>query len=100
MIRSASYMNEKVPIVIPYSSSLSAIYYYAGSIMYYLIYWASSPPATPRFSFPFFFTRQELHELFPFISDKFQGGVVYEDGSFNDSRMLIATLLTASMRKE
>jgi len=40
--------------------------------------------------------RSELHKFFPYISDKFTTGVVYEDGSFNDSRMIMAALLTAT----
>jgi glycerol-3-phosphate dehydrogenase len=37
-----------------------------------------------------------LQKFFPFLSDKYKTGIVYEDGSFNDSRMIIAALLTAT----
>lgn len=30
------------------------------------------------------------------MSDRYTTGVVYEDGSFNDSRMIMAALLTAT----
>lgn len=30
------------------------------------------------------------------MSDKYSTGIVYEDGAFNDSRMIITALLTAS----
>jgi hypothetical protein len=30
------------------------------------------------------------------MSDKYTTGVVYEDGAFNDSRMIMAALLTAT----
>lgn len=40
--------------------------------------------------------RSELQKFFPYLSDKFTRGVVYEDGSFNDARMVMAALLTAT----
>lgn len=44
--------------------------------------------------------QSELRRFFPYISDRFTTGVVYEDGSFNDSRMVIAALLTATEGNE
>jgi glycerol-3-phosphate dehydrogenase len=41
-----------------------------------------------------------VKDIFPYISDKYSGGVVYEDGRFNDSRMLIMTLLTCTLSPE
>lgn len=35
-------MNEKISFVIPSTSSFSSAYYYAGSVVYYLIYWFAS----------------------------------------------------------
>jgi glycerol-3-phosphate dehydrogenase len=41
-----------------------------------------------------------VREIFPYISDKYSGGVVYEDGRFNDARMLLMTLLTCTLSSE
>lgn len=72
------------------------MYYYAGSVIYYLIYHHYAPKDTIEFNFPTFMHKEELHKFFPYISDKFTTGVVYEDGSFNDARMVMAALLTAA----
>ncbi len=37
-----------------------------------------------------------MKESFPHMSPKFSMGVVYEDGSFNDARLLLTALLTAT----
>ena len=37
-----------------------------------------------------------MSQFFPYISEKYTTGIVYEDGAFNDSRMLFTALLTAS----
>ena len=77
-----------------------SIYYYIGSVFYYSIYWFWSPRGTTHFNFPYLLNRSELKNIFPYVSDKYSGGVVYEDGSFNDSRMVLVSLLTATLRKE
>lgn len=46
---------------------------------------------------PYFVNRQELTSIFPYLNPKYDIGVVYEDGSFNDSRLLLTALLTASL---
>jgi glycerol-3-phosphate dehydrogenase len=38
----------------------------------------------------------ELNKFFPYMSDKYLSGVVYEDGSFNDSRMALTAILTST----
>lgn len=100
MIRSASYMNDKISFVIPCTNSFWSAYYYLGSVVYYLIYWLYSPKNTVKFNFPYFLHRNELREYFPFMDDKYQSGVVYEDGSFNDSRMVLMSLLTTTLSKD
>ena len=100
MIRNASYMNDKVSFVIPCTNSFWSMYYYAGSLIYYMIYLATNLPGTPKFNSPYFLGRQDLRDMFPFMSDKYDGGVVYEDGCFNDSRMLLVAFLTSTLRKE
>jgi glycerol-3-phosphate dehydrogenase len=40
--------------------------------------------------------QSELRKFFPYMSDRYTTGVVYEDGSFNDARMVIAAILTAT----
>ena len=37
-----------------------------------------------------------MKQAFPHISPKYSIGVVYEDGSFNDARLLLTALLTAT----
>ena len=46
---------------------------------------------------PYFVNRQELTQIFPFISPKYNSGVVYQDGSFNDARLLVTAILTATV---
>ena len=41
--------------------------------------------------------RSELTEVFPYLNPKFTTGVVYEDGSFNDARLLLTAALTATV---
>jgi|LakMenEpi03Aug12_release.lakeMendotaPanAssembly.Ray.scaffolds.fasta_scaffold66107_2 hypothetical protein len=54
-------MNDKIPFVIPTTSSFASIYYYVGSVVYYLIYWfASEKKNTIKFNFPYFLHRGEL----------------------------------------
>lgn len=38
MIDSASHLTNKVPFVIPCTSSFHSFYYYIGSLVYYFIY--------------------------------------------------------------
>ena len=46
---------------------------------------------------PYFVNRLELTNIFPFMSGKYSSGVVYEDGSFNDARLLVTAILTATV---
>jgi glycerol-3-phosphate dehydrogenase len=65
--------------------------------MYYLIYQFYSEKNTVKFNFPYFLHYSEIRNIFPYISDKYSGGIVYEDGRFNDSRMALMTLLTCTL---
>ena len=100
MIRNANYMNEKIPFVIPCSNSFQSFYYYIGSVFYYAIYWFWCPKGTTHFNFPYFLDQFDLRGTFPFISEKYTGGVVYEDGCFNDARMVLISLLTTTLSKK
>ena len=96
MIDSASHLTNKFPCVIPCKNIFYGLYYYAGSLIYYLIYKWYSPKTATGFLPPYFLNRQELVEAFPHINPKYSLGVVYEDGSFNDSRLLLAAILTST----
>ena len=100
MIKNAKYMNEKKSFVIPCENMFQSFYYYVGSVFYYSIYWFWCPSGTTHFNFPYFLNRSDLKDIFPYISDKYTGGVVYEDGCFNDSRMVLTSLLTTTLKKE
>lgn len=97
MIDSAPHLTTKIPFVIPCTNIFKAAYYYVGSLVYYLIYYAYSPPTATTFRMPYFLSREELTSIFPHLNPKYDIGVVYEDGSFNDSRLLLTALLTASL---
>lgn len=97
MIDSAPHLTSKIPFVIPCTNIFKAAYYYVGSLVYYLIYYAYSPQTATSFRMPYFLSREELTSIFPYINPKYDIGVVYEDGSFNDSRLLLTALLTASL---
>ena len=60
MIRNAGYMNDKISFVIPCTNSFWSMYYYIGSVVYYMIYWFTNPKNTPQFSFPYFFHGNDL----------------------------------------
>ncbi len=96
MIKNAEYLTEKIPFVIPSTNIFKTMYYYAGSVVYYLIYYYYAPKDTTEFNFPTFMHKSELRKFFPYMSDRYTTGVVYEDGCFNDSRMVMAALLTAT----
>lgn len=96
MIDSAPHLTTKIPFVIPCSNILTASYYYVGSILYYLIYYSFAPKTKTAFNFPYLINREELKDIFPGMSPKYNHGVVYEDGSFNDARLLLSALLTAT----
>ena len=97
MIDSAPHLTTKLPFVIPCSNVFQAVYYYVGSVVYYLIYSLYSPVTPTAFRMPYFLSREELTNIFPYLNPRFDTGVVYEDGSFNDARLLLAALLTASL---
>jgi glycerol-3-phosphate dehydrogenase len=97
MIDSAPHLTTKLPFVIPCSNVFQAVYYYVGSVVYYLIYSLYSPVTPTAFRMPYFLSREELTNIFPYLNPRFDTGVVYEDGSFNDARMLLTALLTASL---
>lgn len=62
-----------------------------------MIYRFYSPVTPTSFKMPYFLNREELTTIFPHINPKYDMGVVYEDGSFNDARLLLTALLTASL---
>lgn len=99
MIENASYMNSKLKFVIPYSSLFEQFYYYSGTLAYHFITWLVSGNNKQglKFTFPYFLNQPELKAHFPFISNKYQGGIVFEDGQFNDAQMLISVLLTSTL---
>lgn len=97
MIDSASHLTAKIPIVIPCTNMFYSCYYYLGSLVYYLIYsWYSDHKGT-EFSMPYFMGRSDLTNIFPHLNPKFSSGVVYDDGSFNDARLLVTAILTATV---
>ena len=96
MVDSAPHLTTKIPFVIPCTDLFSATYFYIGSLFYYLIYAFYSPSTPTSFNMPYFVNRLELTSIFPHINPKYSMGVVYEDGSFNDARLLLTALLTAT----
>ena len=97
MIENATYMNKKLKFVIPYTTFFEQVYYYVGSVMYHMITWVVGQKGKTSFTFPYFLGQQDMQRLFPYVSNKYQGGIVFEDGQFNDAQMLIAILLTATI---
>lgn len=77
MIDSASHLTSKVPFVIPCTNLFYGLYYYIGSMVYYLIYEWFAPKNGTIFNAPYFLNRQELLEIFPHLNPKYSMGVVY-----------------------
>lgn len=57
MIDSAEHLTAKIPFVIPCTNVFSAVYYYVGSLMYYLIYHWFAPAGKTAFKMPYFMDR-------------------------------------------
>jgi glycerol-3-phosphate dehydrogenase len=57
MIDSAPHLTVKLPFVIPCTNIFKAVYYYVGSVVYYLIYWLCSPLTPTVFRMPYFLNR-------------------------------------------
>jgi glycerol-3-phosphate dehydrogenase len=58
MIDSAPHLTTKLPFVIPCSNVFKAMYYYVGSVVYYLIYRIYSPATPTAFRMPYFLSRE------------------------------------------
>lgn len=97
MVHNAQYMNKLLPIIIPSNSTWETIYYYAGSLVYYLVYKAFDTNAAVSFPPPYVLGKQDVLRAFPDLAGKIKGGVVYYDGQMNDSRMNLDLLLTATL---
>jgi glycerol-3-phosphate dehydrogenase len=90
-------MNKKIQIAIPCKNMFQSIYFYVGSILYHAIYLFFAEKNKIKFDFPYFVHNKDLRNWFPFISDKYTSGVIYEDGQFNDAQMNLNLLLTATL---
>jgi len=97
MLDSAPHLTTKIPFVIPCTNIVYSLYYYIGSMVYYWIYRLCSAKEGTQFNSPYFVNRTEMKEIFPYLNGKFTTGVVYEDGSFNDARLLLTAVLTATV---
>jgi hypothetical protein len=54
MIENAEYLTHKIPFVIPSTSIFKTAYFYAGSVVYYMIYAWYAPRGSTFFHFPTF----------------------------------------------
>lgn len=77
MIDSAPHLTNKISIVLPSTNPFQTIYYYAGMVMYYLIYAFCHPATGTKFNFPYFLNWGDLKSIFPSISQKYISGIVY-----------------------
>ena len=99
-IENAYYMNKQIPIVIPCDNVFQSLYYYLGCLVYHAVYlYTKNSDSKLRFNPPTIMTSDQLKINFPYLDKKYQQGVVYWDGSFNDSRMNLDLLLTGIFRE-
>jgi len=98
MIQNAQYMNRAFPIIIPSKSLFQTLYFYAGTLLYHLIYYALDDDRNlALMPFPYIIGRQELHSIYPKLDPEMNYGIVYYDGQMNDSRMNMDILLTSTL---
>lgn len=71
-------------------------YYYAGLMIYHLLYKYYSEKNTYQFNAPRIVTQSEIKVNYPLSNAKY--GVLYEDGLFNDSRMVSELLFTSTLK--
>uniref|UniRef100_A0A0A9YNM9 glycerol-3-phosphate dehydrogenase n=3 Tax=Lygus hesperus TaxID=30085 RepID=A0A0A9YNM9_LYGHE len=91
MIRSASYMNHPLPIIIPIYSWWELPYMWIGCKLYDLI--ALTDGSVPS---SYYISPNDIRSKFPTLRcDNVVGGIVYFDGQMNDARHTLTLLLTA-----
>ena len=74
-------MNKVLPIIIPSEGYFQALYYYIGSLVYHSIYYFfSDSNLNYKIHAPYILRRNELEKYFPRMDEKYNYGVVYEDG--------------------
>lgn len=97
-LENAFYMNRQLPFVLPVDNIFVGAYYYVGCLVYHFIYLANldKDKSSFRFKLPQWYGSNQLREYFPYLDDKYKYGIVYYDGQFNDSRMNLDILLTAT----
>ena len=101
MLNNAPYMTNQVAIVIPATNIFKAVYYYLGCRLYdYLSRRNKETKYLQNLSFsvdaPRLVLGKKLREIAPDLQKRYKYGVVYFDGQFNDSKMAVETVLTAT----
>ena len=98
MINNAAYMNEQVGMVIPSTNFLGGFINYFGSNLYYLYgeYWDKKIPFGIKARKPVFIFRKEMEKYFQGLNPKYKYGVILYDGQFDESRLIMDSILTST----
>lgn len=100
MLNSAPYLNKPLEMVVPCSNIFFLIYYMIGVNFYHFLSYckwifSSYEYKLPR---PKFVSKSQMHKAFPHIR-KPTFGVSFYEGQFDDSRLILQTLLTCSLNQ-
>lgn len=99
MIDNAFYMNKHMPIILPCKGLFDLCYFYGGSLIYHLTYALFKNRETNvDFKLPSVMGKTQLQSEYPLLDPKYNWGVIYWDGVFNDARMAVDTVLTATIK--
>lgn len=98
LLNNAAYMNEQVGMVIPSTNFISGLINYFGSFLYFIYgeYWEKKIPFGIKPKKPIFIFREEMEKYFVGLEKKYKYGVILFDGQFDESRLLMDTILTAT----
>ena len=98
LLQNAQYMNKPLPTIIPSNSLFTTMYYYAGCLVYHLIYYLFDDDRNlAMIPVPYIIGRQEILSIFPKLDKRVKYGIVYYDGQMNDARMNMDVLLTSTL---
>ena len=100
LINNAPYMTDQVGMVIPCSNIFTTLFYFAGCQVYYYYSRFSKNPFIKNLPIkihkPIMVFKKDLQEFFPGIHEKFKYGVLMWDGQFDESRMIMESILTST----
>ena len=88
-LRAAPFLSRRIELGLPTQNTLQQGYYRLGLCLYDILAGEQNTCKSKKIS------KTEIEKALPLIKDNLNGGIVYSDGQFNDSRLNLALALTA-----